>query len=84
MYKNFFKILDEIGRLGVVEITRNNNKTGCYVLSKEEYEGMVETMEIMRDRELYEKILKSRADPDVTKYNSLEDAMEKLGLGDEV
>jgi PHD/YefM family antitoxin component YafN of YafNO toxin-antitoxin module len=63
IYKNFFKFLDKIGTLGVVEVTRNSNRTGCYILSKEEYEGMVETIDIMRDHELYKKILLGMREP---------------------
>jgi hypothetical protein len=77
VYKEFFKILNDINSLGVVEVTRNSDKTGCYVLSKEEYEGMVETMDIMRDNVLYVKILQGKCEP-IETCRPLEDVLEEI------
>jgi PHD/YefM family antitoxin component YafN of YafNO toxin-antitoxin module len=78
VYKEFFKILNDIDKLGVVEVTRNGDKTGCYVLSKEEYESMVETMDIMRDSIFHEKILKGKCEP-IEACRPLEDVLMEIG-----
>jgi PHD/YefM family antitoxin component YafN of YafNO toxin-antitoxin module len=78
-YKNFFKLLDAMPAVGTLEITRSGDKDGCYVLSKEEYDGMMETMAIMKNSELYDKIMRARADTEVTRYKSVDDLLEKFG-----
>jgi stalled ribosome rescue protein Dom34 len=50
------------------------------MISKEEYEGLIETMEIMKDRELYEKILQSMKDPDTVVYDSVDDLLDDLDV----
>jgi PHD/YefM family antitoxin component YafN of YafNO toxin-antitoxin module len=79
-YKNFFKILDELPKSGGMEIVRNGGREGCYMISKEEYDGLIETMEIMKDRELYEKILQSMKDPDTVVYDSVDDLLDDLDV----
>jgi hypothetical protein len=77
-YKKFFKLLDVMPTIGTLEITRNGDKDGCYILSKREYDGMVATMEIMKNSALYDKILQAMADQEVTRYKSVDDLLEKF------
>ena len=65
-------IIDKIGIL-------KNNKLNAVILSVDEYEKMVKSMEILEDMEIYQEVQKRLNNPN-NKLLDGEDVMKKYGL----
>lgn len=78
--KNFFTILQEIGTPGVsIVITHEGHPKGV-LMSVEEFEGWVETMDIMSDPEEAAEILDALRHKDTEEKISLEELKKEFGL----
>jgi PHD/YefM family antitoxin component YafN of YafNO toxin-antitoxin module len=66
-----FKALNEVDEHGIMVITRRN-KQNIIMMSEEEYEGMLETLDIMKNKPEYEHILQSMADPRTEVFDSID------------
>jgi PHD/YefM family antitoxin component YafN of YafNO toxin-antitoxin module len=72
-----FKALNEVDEHGIMTITRRN-KQKIIMMSEEEYEGMMETLDIMKNKQEYDHILQSMADTDKEKFDSVDKMWETI------
>lgn len=75
------ELLDEVTeRHEHVVITRKGRPAGV-VLSNEEYEALVETLEVLEDDEMLEALRESEADVREGRVYPLDEVRRELGLG---
>jgi antitoxin YefM len=74
------ELLDEVNkRHEHVVITRNGRPAGV-VLSTEEYEALMETLEVLEDDEALEALRESEEDVRAGRLHSLDEVRRELGL----
>jgi antitoxin YefM len=74
------ELLDEVNkRHEHVVITRNGRPAGV-VLSTEEYEALMETLEVLEDDEALEALRESEEDCRAGRLHSLDEVRRELGL----
>ena len=77
--KRFTRLPDETADNRIIAVTRRNKEVMA-VMSWELYEGLLETIEILADRELMENLKKGLEDIGAGKTHTLEDSRKRLGL----
>jgi len=75
----FMKLPDQAAKDQVIAVTRRNREVMA-VMSWEMYEGLLETLEVLSDRELMNNLRKGVKDVKAGRTNSLSEAYERLGL----
>jgi prevent-host-death family protein len=75
--RNVFKALNKVDEHGVMTITRRN-KQKIVMMSEEEYEGMLETLDIMKNKPEYDHILQSMSDTYTEKFDSVDEMWESI------
>jgi PHD/YefM family antitoxin component YafN of YafNO toxin-antitoxin module len=95
--KNVFETLDRVDETGaVVVVTRRSSAKGRHrnpskdrhgprnyvIMSEENYAGLLETLDIMSNRDEYEHILQSMADPVKMRFSSIEEMEKDLNSTD--
>jgi antitoxin YefM len=75
--RNVFKVLNEVDEHGVMVITRRN-KQKIVMMSEEEYDGMLETLDIMKNKLEYDHILQSIGDTCTEKFDSVDEMWESI------
>jgi len=74
------ELLDDVNQCHEhVVITRNGRPVGV-VLSNEEYEALVETLEVLEDEESLEALRESESDVRAGRLYSLDEVRRELGL----
>ena len=74
------ELLDDVNQCHEhVVITRNGRPAGV-VLSNEEYEALVETLEVLEDEESLEALRESESDVRAGRLYSLDEVRRELGL----
>jgi len=75
----FTRLPDETAGNRIIAVTRRNKEVMA-VMSWELYEGLLETIEILADRELMENLKKGLEDIGAGKTYTIEDSRKRLGL----
>jgi len=75
----FMKLPDQAAKDQVIAVTRRNKEVMA-VMSWEMYEGLLETLEVLSDRELMNNLRKGVEDVKAGRTHSLSKAYERLGL----
>ena len=75
----FMKLPDQAAKDQVIAVTRRNKEVMA-VMSWEMYEGLLETLEVLSDRELMNNLKKGVEDVKAGRTHSLSEAYERLGL----
>lgn len=75
----FMKLPDQAAKDQVIAVTRRNREVMA-VMSWEMYEGLLETLEVLSDRELMNNLRKGVEDVKAGRTHSLSEAYERLGL----
>ena len=75
----FMKLPDQAAKDQVIAVTRRNKEVMA-VMSWEMYEGLLETLEVLADRELMNNLRKGVEDVKAGRTHSLSEACERLGL----
>jgi PHD/YefM family antitoxin component YafN of YafNO toxin-antitoxin module len=75
--RNVFKALNEVDECGIMMITRRN-KQKIIMMSEGEYEGMLETLDIMKNKPEYDHILQSIGDTCTEKFDSVDEMWESI------
>jgi len=75
----FMKLPDQAAKDQVIAVTRRNREVMA-VMSWEMYEGLLETLEVLSDRELMNHLRKGVEDVKAGRTRSLSEAYERLGL----
>ena len=75
----FMKLPDQAAKDQVIAVTRRNKEVMA-VMSWEMYEGLLETLEVLSDRELMNNLRKGVEDVKAGRTHSLSEAYERLGL----
>ena len=75
----FMKLPDQAAKDQVIAVTRRNKEIMA-VMSWEMYEGLLETLEVLSDRELMNNLRKGVEDVKAGRTHSLSEACERLGL----
>ena len=75
----FMKLPDRASKHEVLAVTRKNKEVMA-VMSWELYEGLIETLEILSDHTLMNKLKKGLDDVKAGRTHSIEDAYERLGI----
>jgi len=81
--KRLFKIVQEIQTPGNYYVFTVDGKPQMVLMSQEEFESIMETMEILSDPEIMKDLEKAEEDFKNGKYSSWEEVKEELGLGRE-
>ncbi|MGI8945717.1 MAG: type II toxin-antitoxin system Phd/YefM family antitoxin [Thermoleophilaceae bacterium] len=74
------ELLDEVNERHEHVVITRNGRPAAVVLSSEEYEALVETLEILDDSETMEALRESEADLRAGRWHSLEEVRRELGL----
>jgi len=75
----FMKLPDQAAKDQIIAVTRRNREVMA-VMSWEMYEGLLETLEVLSDRELMHNLKKGVKDVKAGRTHSLSEAYERLGL----
>ncbi len=75
----FMKLPDQAAKDQIIAVTRRNREVMA-VMSWEMYEGLLETLEVLSDRELMNNLRKGVEDVKAGRTHSLSEAYERLGL----
>jgi len=75
----FMKLPDQAAKDQIIAVTRRNREVMA-VMSWEMYEGLLETLEVLSDRELMNNLKKGVEDVKAGRTHSLSEAYERLGL----
>jgi len=75
----FMRLPDQAAKDQVIAVTRRNREVMA-VMSWEMYEGLLETLEVLSDRELMNNLRKGVEDIKAGRTHSLSEAYERLGL----
>ena len=75
----FMRLPDQAAKDQVIAVTRRNKEVMA-VMSWEMYEGLLETLEVLSDRELMNNLRKGVEDVKAGRTHSLSEAYERLGL----
>jgi len=75
----FMKLPDKAAKHEILAVTRRNKEVMA-VMSWELYEGLLETLEVLSDRELMNDLKKGIEDVKAGRTHSLSEAYERLGL----
>ena len=75
----FMKLPDQAAKDQVIAVTRRNKEVMA-VMSWEMYEGLLETLEVLSDRELMNNLRKGVEDVKAGRTHSLSKAYERLEL----
>jgi len=75
----FMKLPDQVAKDQIIAVTRRNREVMA-VMSWELYEGLLETLEVLSDRELVNNLRKGVEDVKAGRTHSLSEAYERLGL----
>ncbi len=75
----FMKLPDQAAKDQIIAVTRRNREVMA-VMSWEMYEGLLETLEVLSDRELMNNLKKGVKDVKAGRTHSLSEAYERLGL----
>jgi len=75
----FMKLPDQVAKDQIIAVTRRNREVMA-VMSWELYEGLLETLEVLSDRELMNNLRKGVEDVKAGRTHSLSEAYERLGL----
>jgi len=75
----FMKLPDQAAKDQIIAVTRRNREVMA-VMSWEMYEGLLETLEVLFDRDLMNNLKKGIEDVKAGKTHSLSEAYESLGL----
>lgn len=75
----FMKLPDQAAKDQIIAVTRRNREVMA-VMSWEMYEGLLETLEVLFDRDLMDNLKKGIDDVKAGKTHSLSEAYERLGL----
>jgi len=75
----FMRLPDQAAKDQVIAVTRRNREVMA-VMSWEMYEGLLETLEVLSDRELMNNLRKGVEDVKAGRTHSLSEAYERLGL----
>ena len=75
----FMKLPDQAAKHEILAVTRRNKEVMA-VMSWELYEGLLETLEVLSDRELMNNLKEGIADVKAGRTHSLSEAYERLGL----
>jgi prevent-host-death family protein len=75
----FMKLPDKAAKDQVLAVTRRNKEVMA-VMSWELYEGLLETLEILSDREVMNDLKRGIEDVKAGKTHSLKEAYERLGF----
>ncbi len=78
--KKLFKIVEEIQRPDTYYTFTVDGKPKVVLMSKDEFDSIMETMEIMSDPEIMKDIKKAEEDFKKGRYSSWEEVKEKLGF----
>ena len=75
----FMQLPDQAAKDQIIAVTRRNKEVMA-VMSWEMYEGLLETLEVLSDRELMNNLRKGVKDVKAGRTHSLSKAYERLGL----
>ena len=75
----FMRLPDQAAKDQIIAVTRRNKEVMA-VMSWEMYEGLLETLEVLSDRELMNNLRKGAEDVKAGRTHSLSEAYERLGL----
>ena len=75
----FMKLLDQAAKDQILAVTRRNKEVMA-VMSWELYEGLLETLEILSDPDLMNRLRKGIEDVKAGRTHTLSEAHERLGL----
>ena len=78
--KKLFKIVEEIQKPDTYYIFTVDGKPQVVLMSKDEFDSIMETMDILSDPEIIKDLRKADEDFKKGKYTSWEEVREKLGL----
>ena len=78
--KKLFKIVEEVQRPDTYYTFTVDGKPKVVLMSKDEFDSIMETMEIMSDPEIMKDIKKAEEDFKKGRYSSWEEVKEKLGF----
>ncbi len=73
------RLPDQAAKDQIIAVTRRNKEVMA-VMSWEMYEGLLETLEVLSDRELMNNLRKGVEDVKAGRTHSLSEAYERLGL----
>ena len=77
--KELFKIAEEIQKPDTQYIFTREGKPGVVLMSTDEYDSLVETMEILSDPKIMEDIRKAEEEYERGEYCSWEEVKKELG-----
>ncbi|MGB9681221.1 MAG: type II toxin-antitoxin system Phd/YefM family antitoxin [Minisyncoccia bacterium] len=77
---NFFELLEKVKKLPYPINITVKGIPEAVIMSKEEYESWVETVETLSDPELMRSIKESEKDIKAGRYSTLEEVEEELGI----
>jgi antitoxin YefM len=75
----FIKLLDQAAKHQILAVTRRNKEVMA-VMSWELYEGLLETLEVLSDPKLMNRLKKSINDVKAGRTQSLSEEYERLGF----
>ena len=78
--KKLFKIVEEIQKPDTYYTFTVDGKPQVVLMSKDEFDSIMETMEILSDPEIVKDLKKADEDFKKGKYSSWEEVRKKLGL----
>ena len=81
--KKLFKIVEEVQKPDTYYTFTVDGKPQVVLMSKDEFDSIMETIEIMSDPEIMKDLKKADEDFKKGRYSSWEEIKEKLGIGKE-
>ena|SRR3989338_3286675 len=78
--KKLFEILEDVSTPGVYYTLTEKGVPKAVILSAEEFDSLIETIEILQDRTLMNKIKKAEAEIKRGEYYTWEEVKESLGF----
>lgn len=78
--QKFFEVLDKIERTGTPYTITRDGLPKAVIMSAEEYEGWLETLDIMSNPETVKGIERGKKDLKEGRYITLDELMEKEGM----
>ena len=76
--KELFKIAEEVQKPDTQYVITREGKPGVVLMSAEEYDSLIETMEILSDPKIMEDIKKAEEDYREGRYSSWEEVKKEL------
>lgn len=78
---NFYDLIDTVSASGKVVGITKNGEAKVLLVSQEEWDAMVATMETLADPELMDAIREGDEDIKAGRYTTWEDVKKEMGLG---